>query len=301
MKTDEDAWRRLAPVAASISNLVSQPVVVMDLERRIRLINAPMEALLGVCRTAVMGKTFEQVCASADPEAVVRAEVTEAFAGARCGGETSAVHSNGTILSLSWECTLVPGPVPAVVAVVRSSRERHVLEAPLFAGDMRYEISTQPTTFGVIHEVWAPRLDVREFIGKRCYTAIGRRNTMCPECPVRRSGDATQSIVPAPHSKGGFNIVTVEKTRSTTARLGSRLISATVLNDLFVARVNDLASRRRLSPREHQVLRALVDGRSQEDIALELGITPRTVKFHQANLLGKLGADSRADLLRLLF
>jgi len=37
------------------------------------------------------------------------------------------------------------------------------------------------------------------------------------------------------------------------------------------------------------------------DIAQQLGIAPRTVKFHQANVLQKLGADSRVDLLRVLF
>jgi len=37
-----------------------------------------------------------------------------------------------------------------------------------------------------------------------------------------------------------------------------------------------------------------------EEIALVLAIKPRTVKFHQANLLAKLGAESRLDLFRLI-
>jgi DNA-binding CsgD family transcriptional regulator len=41
-------------------------------------------------------------------------------------------------------------------------------------------------------------------------------------------------------------------------------------------------------------------GRSLDEIARILGIAPRTVKFHQANVLQKLGADSRLDLMRLL-
>jgi DNA-binding NarL/FixJ family response regulator len=44
----------------------------------------------------------------------------------------------------------------------------------------------------------------------------------------------------------------------------------------------------------------MIDGTSMEDIASELAISPRTVKFHQANVLQKLGADSRSDLLRLV-
>jgi DNA-binding CsgD family transcriptional regulator len=36
-------------------------------------------------------------------------------------------------------------------------------------------------------------------------------------------------------------------------------------------------------------------------MAVLLQITPRTVKFHQANILEKLGVESRSDLLRLVY
>jgi DNA-binding CsgD family transcriptional regulator len=61
-----------------------------------------------------------------------------------------------------------------------------------------------------------------------------------------------------------------------------------------------LADAAQLSERERSVLTYLLMGRSLGDIALILGISPRTVKFHQANVLEKLGADSRADLVRLI-
>jgi predicted ATPase/DNA-binding CsgD family transcriptional regulator len=49
-----------------------------------------------------------------------------------------------------------------------------------------------------------------------------------------------------------------------------------------------------LSPRELDVLRLLVDGRSNQEMAAELFISPRTVESHVANILGKLSLDSRA-------
>lgn len=61
----------------------------------------------------------------------------------------------------------------------------------------------------------------------------------------------------------------------------------------------DLMARARLTEREREVLDLLLLGRTHEDIADVLGITERTSKFHQANLLAKLGAESRLDLLRL--
>lgn len=48
-----------------------------------------------------------------------------------------------------------------------------------------------------------------------------------------------------------------------------------------------------LSPRELEVLNLLRTGSSTDDIAATLGITNRTVKFHVAAILEKLGADDR--------
>jgi len=66
------------------------------------------------------------------------------------------------------------------------------------------------------------------------------------------------------------------------------------------ARRERAANEARLSPRERDVLELLLLGRSHKDIGLVLDITSRTVMYHQANILEKLGADSRMDLLRLV-
>jgi DNA-binding NarL/FixJ family response regulator len=50
-----------------------------------------------------------------------------------------------------------------------------------------------------------------------------------------------------------------------------------------------------LSPRERQVLRLVAEGLSTKQIARKLAITERTVKFHVASILNKLGADNRAQ------
>ncbi len=54
-----------------------------------------------------------------------------------------------------------------------------------------------------------------------------------------------------------------------------------------------------LSPRERDVLRLVVEGRRNAAIATELGISANTVKFHVSNLLHKVGAASRAELVAL--
>jgi pimeloyl-ACP methyl ester carboxylesterase/DNA-binding CsgD family transcriptional regulator len=49
-----------------------------------------------------------------------------------------------------------------------------------------------------------------------------------------------------------------------------------------------------LSPRERDVLRSCADGRSNEEIATELGLSPRTVERHLSNAYAKLGLSGPA-------
>jgi two-component system response regulator FixJ len=56
-----------------------------------------------------------------------------------------------------------------------------------------------------------------------------------------------------------------------------------------------------LTPREHDVLEGLVRGHPNKTIAYDLGISPRTVEIHRANLMGKLGVPSLSDALRIAF
>jgi FixJ family two-component response regulator len=52
----------------------------------------------------------------------------------------------------------------------------------------------------------------------------------------------------------------------------------------------------RLTTREHDVFALLARGKPHKQIAYDLGISERTVKFHRRNVLQKFGARSLADL-----
>jgi len=54
-----------------------------------------------------------------------------------------------------------------------------------------------------------------------------------------------------------------------------------------------------LSEREREVLRLVADGLPSKQIARELSITERTVKFHVNSIFLKLGADNRAQAVAL--
>lgn len=55
----------------------------------------------------------------------------------------------------------------------------------------------------------------------------------------------------------------------------------------------------RLTPRERQVLNALIGGSSNKEIGLSLKISPRTVEVFRANVMSKMEADSLSALVRM--
>jgi two-component system response regulator FixJ len=56
----------------------------------------------------------------------------------------------------------------------------------------------------------------------------------------------------------------------------------------------------RLTPRESQVLRLLATGKSNKQMAGNLGVSQRTVEIHRAHLMHKTEATSVAQLVRML-
>jgi DNA-binding NarL/FixJ family response regulator len=108
------------------------------------------------------------------------------------------------------------------------------------------------------------------------------------------------SDVLLPEADDAFRVVTAEAVDDATVRVTVRYLAARLLPELVDAKAARTAAEGALSERERQVLTLLLRGRGVEDIATMLEIAPRTVKFHQANVLQKLGADSRLDLLRVV-
>ena len=56
-----------------------------------------------------------------------------------------------------------------------------------------------------------------------------------------------------------------------------------------------------LTARERDTLQGLVRGHPNKTIAYDLGISPRTIEIHRANLMTKLGVASLAEALRIAF
>lgn len=55
-----------------------------------------------------------------------------------------------------------------------------------------------------------------------------------------------------------------------------------------------------LTPREQEVMRKVVDGCANKVIALDLGVSQRTIELHRARVMHKMGVRSLADLVKVV-
>ena len=136
--------------------------------------------------------------------------------------------------------------------------------------------------------------------------------------------DVIDAIQHQVSKQGGFLPVAVYSERPSTAQIVQAMLAGAIdylewpfpagrLKQTMArvgdeAEVNIRAAKRRsdaeaalakLSQREREVLRELVAGSNNKQIAAKLGISPRTVEIHRANVLAKLNARSSSDAIRI--
>lgn len=64
--------------------------------------------------------------------------------------------------------------------------------------------------------------------------------------------------------------------------------------------ISDIRERMdKLTPREKEVMEMVIKGNANKVIALDLGVSQRTVELHRARVMHKMGVRSLADLVRI--
>lgn len=169
--------------------------------------------------------------------------------------------------------------------------------------DRRYEISTKRGEVGVLTSC-APRPSAPAPSRGLCHEVLWSRPAPCTNCPFIPSPSPAawraRSAVIGAGTDASYVLVVGRRIGLDTVRVEQHTVTGDLLGQLLESRLEVAASVASLSPREREVLRLLMLGRSLKEIGTALEISPRTAKYHQANVLTKLGADSRLDILRLL-
>ena len=145
-------------------------------------------------------------------------------------------------------------------------------------------------------------LDVRmpDMDGLEVQRALRGRGVMLPVLIMTGHGDVVMAVqamkagasdfIEKPFEKAALLACIAAAQRQSVAERG---LSARAME--AQARLNVLTDR------ERDVLNGLVDGLPNKTIAYDLGISPRTVEIHRANLMQKLEVRSLAEALRIAF
>ncbi len=171
---------------------------------------------------------------------------------------------------------------------------------PLGASE-RYKIDLRPGSWGQLHWIAASGGLNRQVAGQHCFATLHGREQPCGKCPVPActqvggaKGVVRRSLEPLV-----LDLISAETRDSESAVVSVIPMDSGALSALIGARIDALCERASVTLRERAVLDRTLLGWSQKDIAQALAISVRTVKYHEANLHAKLGADSRLDLMRL--
>ena len=143
-------------------------------------------------------------------------------------------------------------------------------------------------------------LDVRmpEMSGLELQQQLNRSGSMLPVILVSGHGDIPMAVQAM--KDGAFDFL---QKPFRDQELLDRINGALKLdaeNRASTDRLADLKQRSdSLTPREREVMASVVDGKANKVIAIDLGLSERTVEIHRANVMEKMGARSVAHLVKM--
>ncbi|MCC6747111.1 MAG: hypothetical protein IT371_05585 [Deltaproteobacteria bacterium] len=296
-------------LAARLVSYARHPLAVLDPDDRIVAINDALEQLLGLRTGQAERADFVALCVAPEEATPLRKSLARARKEASGRAQFLVTTPKGERLRLTAELSAAgrEGREGLILAVL-AYRAQDSRPPWLGLAEEAYDLSMRPgdrwtivaATLRGAHEGRAEAL-----IGRPCYVALHGADAPCQGCPVQaleRSAevDYEMAVLGGAGASNEISLVAAERLSDETVRVYYQPVRERDLSVLTRSRLQQLATRARLSDREQEVLELLALGRSTEQIGQTLGVAPRTVKFHQVNLLQKLGADSRADLLRLV-
>jgi FixJ family two-component response regulator len=143
-------------------------------------------------------------------------------------------------------------------------------------------------------------LDVRmpEMSGLEVQQQLNRNGSLLPVILVTGHGDIPMAVQAM--KDGAFDFLQKPfRDQDLLDRINAAL-KQDAQNRESVERLADLRQRAEsLTPREREVMTLVVDGKANKVIAIDLGLSERTVEIHRANVMEKMAARSVAHLVKM--
>jgi len=143
-------------------------------------------------------------------------------------------------------------------------------------------------------------LDVRmpEMSGLEVQQQLNRSGALIPVILITGHGDIPMAVQAM--KDGAFDFLQKPfRDQELLDRINAAL-KQDAQNRESVDRLADLRQRAEsLTPREREVMGHVVDGKANKVIAIDLGLSERTVEIHRANVMEKMGARSVAHLVKM--
>ncbi len=276
----------------------SRPAALVRSDGALVAANAAFYDLFETSAEAKEGQALLDVLASAVPgtqKNAVAAALQE-------GGTVSGLHvarTSGSPWVLDIVSTRLAGGAEVMLVVVTSWRTTGPSAAE-HVSDFVYDVSVSDPFR--LKKVWSAPADVDRASrdGARCHRAFAESEAACRGCPCLEAVRSPSTVTGIVRRKKQIVFVGARRVESDTIRISTYAMTAETLRDLHQVKLDALADRAALTTREREVLALLALGRTAPDIGAALAISLGTAKFHQTNVLRKLGAESRFDVLRML-
>jgi two-component system, LuxR family, response regulator FixJ len=127
---------------------------------------------------------------------------------------------------------------------------------------------------------------------------LNRRGAMIPVIFITGHADVASAVAAVRH--GAFNYLQKPFRNSELIENVRNAIEYDRRNRQMLAQQDAIRERiATLTPREHEVLELIVRGLASKVMAHEMGVSKRTVELHRSRVMGKMGANSVAQLVRM--
>lgn len=143
-------------------------------------------------------------------------------------------------------------------------------------------------------------LDIRmpEMSGLEVQQQLNRSGAILPVIFITGHGDIPMAVQAM--KDGAFDFLTKPfRDQDLLDRINNAL-KQDAENRASIEKHADLRRRvESLTPREREVLDLIVEGKANKVVAIDLGLSERTVEIHRANVMEKMGARSVAHLVKM--